>query len=266
MTSSTDDPLVTTDWLAARLDDPKVRIIDASSKLPGVLPLPSEDYLGGHIPGAVFFDVNAIAEPDDPRPHMYPDAAQFARDVAALGISSGDTVVAYDSGGWTAAPRAWWMLLSFGHPNVKVLDGGLKKWLREGRPTHSGKVTPKPGKFRATLDSELCPQPAAIGRQSRNQAEQVVDARAKPRFEGTVAEVWPGRRSGHIPGSRNVPYNELFDAGTGAMKPLEDLRKAFTGRRRRPDKTDRDQLRLRRLRAGADAGAVPARRARLGAV
>ena len=166
MTSSTDDPLVSTDWLAARLDDPKVKIIDASFKMPGVLPLPSDDYLAAHIPGAVFFDVDAIADHNDPRPHMYPDAAQFARDVAALGISSGDTVVAYDSGGWVAAPRAWWMFLSFGHPNVKVLDGGLKKWLREGRPTHSGKVTPKPGKFQAKLDPSYRAQPAAIARQS----------------------------------------------------------------------------------------------------
>ena len=229
MTSTTDDPLVSTDWLAARLDDPKVRIIDASSKLPGVLPLPSEDYLGGHIPGAVFFDVNAIAAPDDPRPHMFPDAAQFARDVAALGISSGDTVVAYDSGNWTAAPRAWWMFLAFGHANVKVLDGGLKKWLREGRPTHSGKVTPKPGKFRATLDPSYVRSQQQLVGNLETGAEQVIDARAKLRFEGTVAEVWPGRRSGHIPGSRNVPYNDLFDAGTGAMKPLEDLRQAFTG-------------------------------------
>ena len=169
MTSSTDDPLVTTDWLAARLDDPKVKIIDASSKLPGVLPLPSEDYLAGHIPGAVFFDVNAIADPNDPRPHMYPDAAQFARDVAALGISSGDTVVAYDSGGWTAAPRAWWMFLSFGHPNVKVLDGGLKKWLREGRPTHAGKVDAEARQIPRDARSQLCPQPAAIGGQPGDQ-------------------------------------------------------------------------------------------------
>src|SRR6202171_6606482 len=99
MTTSADDPLVTTDWLAARLDDPKLKIIDASYRMPGVLPLPSADYLGAHIPGAVFFDVNAIADSNDPRPHMYPDAAQFARDVSALGISSGDPVVAYGSGG-----------------------------------------------------------------------------------------------------------------------------------------------------------------------
>jgi thiosulfate/3-mercaptopyruvate sulfurtransferase len=230
MTSSTDDPLVTTDWLAAHIDDPKVKIIDASYKMPGVLPLPSEDYLSGHIPGAVFFNVNTIADPDDPRPHMYPSAEQFARDVAALGISSDDTVVAYDSGGWVAAPRAWWMFLSFGHPNVKVLDGGLKKWLREGRPTHSGKVTPtKPGKFRASLDSSFVRSQQQLLGNLDSKSEQLVDARPRARFEGTVAEPWPGRRSGHIPGSRNVPYAELFDAATGTMKPLEELRKAFTG-------------------------------------
>jgi thiosulfate/3-mercaptopyruvate sulfurtransferase len=228
MTSSPDDPLVSTDWLAARLEDTKVKIIDASYKMPGVVPLPSQDYLGGHIPGAVFFDVGAIADPDDPRPHMYPSAERFARDVSALGISSGDTVVAYDSGAWVAAPRAWWMFLSFGQPNVKVLDGGLQKWLREGRPTHSGQVTPKPGKFKAKLDSSFVRSQQQLLGNLETQAEQLVDARPRPRFEGTVAEPWPGRRSGHIPGSRNVPYAELFDANTGAMKPLEDLRRAFS--------------------------------------
>jgi thiosulfate/3-mercaptopyruvate sulfurtransferase len=229
MAPPTDDPLVSTDWLAAHIDDPKVRIIDASFKLPGVLPLPVDDYLTGHIPGAVFFDVDAISDHDDPRPHMYPDAGQFARDVAALGISNGDTVVAYDSGGWVAAPRAWWMFLSFGHPNVKVLDGGLKKWLREGRPTHAGKVTAKPGKFLAKFDSSyLRSQQQLVGNLTTH-AEQLVDARPRPRFEGSVAEPRPGLRGGHIPGSRNVPYAELFDASTGAMKPLEELRKAFTG-------------------------------------
>jgi thiosulfate/3-mercaptopyruvate sulfurtransferase len=229
MTSPTDDPLVTTDWLAARLDDPKIKIIDASYKMPGVLPLPSEDYLAAHIPGAVFFNVNTIADSNDPRPHMYPDAAQFAHDVSALGISSGDTVVAYDSGGWVAAPRAWWMFLSFGHPEVKVLDGGLQKWTREGRPTHSGTVAAKPGKFRATLDPGFVRSKQQLLGNLETHAEQLVDARPRPRFEGSVVEPWPGRRSGHIPGSRNVPYAELFDAKTGAMKPLEQLRQAFEG-------------------------------------
>jgi thiosulfate/3-mercaptopyruvate sulfurtransferase len=227
MTSTTDDPLVTTDWLASHIDDPKVKIIDATFKLPGVLPLPVDDYLAGHLPGAVFFDVDHIADPNDPRPHMFPSAEQFARDVVALGISSGDTVVAYDSGGWVAAPRVWWMFLSFGHPNVKVLDGGLKKWLREGRPTHSGKVAPKPGKFQARLDPSFVRSQQQLVGNLETRAEQLIDARPRPRFEGSVAEPRPGLRSGHIPGSRNVPYAELFDANTGAMKSLDDLRQAF---------------------------------------
>src|SRR3982751_1593826 len=149
MTPPTDDPLVSTDWLAAHIDDPKVRIVDASYKMPGVLPLPSDDYVRAHIPGAVFFNVNTIADPDDPRPHMFPSEKQFARDVSALGISSGDTVVTYDSGGWVAAPRAWWMFLSFGHSNVKVLDGGLKKWVAEARAVESGlPATVKPAAFK----------------------------------------------------------------------------------------------------------------------
>jgi len=226
---STDDPLVSTDWLAARLDDPKDKIIDESYKMPGVLPLPADDHLTARIPGAVFFNVNTIADPNDPRPHMYPSAEQFAREVSALGISSGDTVVAYDSGAWVAAPRAWWMFLSFGHPDVKVLDGGLKKWRAEGRPVDSGEVEPKPGQFEAKLDPNYVRSKAQLLSNLETRKEQVIDARPRQRFEGTVTEPWPGRRSGHIPGSRNVPYTDLFDAETGAMKPLDELRKAFTG-------------------------------------
>jgi thiosulfate/3-mercaptopyruvate sulfurtransferase len=228
MTSpTTDDPLVSTDWLAARLDDPKVKIIDATFKLPGMLPLPVDDYLAAHLPGAVFFDVDHVADRNDSRPHMFPTAEQFARDVAALGISSGDTVVAYDAGGWVAAPRVWWMFLAFGHPNVKVLDGGLKKWLREGRPTHSGQVTSKPGKFQAKFDPGFVRSQQQLIGNLETHAEQLIDARPRPRFEGSVPEPRPGLRPGHIPGSRSVPYAELFDASTGAMKSLDDLRQAF---------------------------------------
>jgi len=227
--TSTEDPLVSTDWLAAHLDDAKIKVIDASYKMPGVLPLPSDDYLAGHVPGAVFFNVNTIADPNDPRPHMYPNAEQFARDVSALGISSDDTVVAYDSGAWVAAPRAWWMFLSFGHPKVKVLDGGLQKWKAEGRPIDSGAVTPRVGKFQARLDPSYIRSKQQLLDNLRTKKEQLVDARPRARFEGTVAEPWPGRRPGHIPGSRNVPYAQLFDARTGAMKPLDELRNAFAG-------------------------------------
>ncbi|UFS73624.1 3-mercaptopyruvate sulfurtransferase [Tardiphaga sp. 37S4] len=227
MTST--DPLVSTEWLAAHLGDPKVKVIDASFKMPGVLPLPVDDYLAAHIPGAVFFDVDAVSDHSVDLPHMYPDADQFARDVGALGISSDDTVVAYDAGGWVAAPRAWWMFLSYGHANVKVLDGGLKKWKAEGRAIETGKSSPKPGTFSATLDKSYIRSKAQVVANLDSRKEQLIDARAANRFEGIVPEPRAGIRSGHIPASRNLPYNLLFDAATGTMKPLEELRQAFTG-------------------------------------
>lgn len=226
MTAHT-DPLVSTEWLAARLGDPKVKVIDASFKMPGVLPLPAEDYLAAHIPGAVFFDVEAVSDHANPLPHMYPSAEQFARDVEALGISSGDTVVAYDAGGWVAAPRAWWMFLSFGHADIRILDGGLKKWMAEGRPTEAGKPTIAPGRFSAELDASFVRSRDQLVANLASGAEQVIDARGAPRFEGSVAEPRPGLRAGHIPGSRNLPYNELIDPATGTMKPLDELRQAF---------------------------------------
>jgi thiosulfate/3-mercaptopyruvate sulfurtransferase len=225
--TTTDDPLVSTDWLAAHLNDPKVRILDASFKLPGILPLPKDDYLKAHIPGAVFFDVDAVSDHSSSLPHMFPGAEQFGRDVGALGIGNEDTVVVYDAGGWVAGPRAWWMFLSFGHSDVRVLDGGLKKWTAEGRPVEGGEVTPKPKSFKATFDESRVRSMAQMVANLDSGTEQVIDARPSARFAGTVAEPRPGLRSGHIPGSRNVPYADLFDAETGAMKPLDDLRKAF---------------------------------------
>jgi thiosulfate/3-mercaptopyruvate sulfurtransferase len=221
------DPLVSTEWLAARLADPKIKVVDASFKLPGNLPLPVDDYLAAHIPGAVFFDVDAVSDHAVDLPHMFPDAAQFGRDIGALGISSSDTVVVYDNGGWLAAPRAWWMLLAFGHGKVKVLDGGLKKWRAEGRPTESGKPSPTRGQFEATLDSSYVRGKAEVVANLATQREQLIDARAANRFEGSVPEPRPGIRSGHIPGSRNLPFGALFDPATATMKPLDDLRAAF---------------------------------------
>jgi thiosulfate/3-mercaptopyruvate sulfurtransferase len=224
---STNDPLVTTDWLAAHLGDPGVRIIDATFKLPGVLPLPKDDYLAAHIPGAVFFDVDAVSDHSNSLPHMFPTAEQFGRDVGALGIGNGDTVVLYDSGGWVAAPRAWWMFLSYGHRDVRIVNGGLKKWRAEARAVESGEVKAKPASFKASYDARRVRSIREMIANVESRAEQVIDARAGERFEGRVAEPRPGLRSGHIPGARSLPYNHLFDATTGAMKPLEDLRKAF---------------------------------------
>jgi thiosulfate/3-mercaptopyruvate sulfurtransferase len=226
---STDDPLVTTDWLATHLDDPKVKIVDATFKLPGVLPLPKDDYLAAHIPGAVFFDVDAVSDHSNPLPHMFPTAEQFGRDVGALGIGNGDTVVLYDSGGWVAAPRVWWMFLCYGHRDVRIVDGGLKKWRAEGRSAESGEVKAKPTAFKAGYDARRVRSIQQMIANVESRAEQVIDARAGERFEGRGVEPRPGLRSGHIPGARSLPYGNLFDATTGAMKPLDELRKAFVG-------------------------------------
>lgn len=225
----TTDPLVSTEWLAAHLNDPRVKVLDASFKLPGVLPLPKDDYLGAHIPGAVFFDVDAVSDHSSSLPHMFPTADQFGRDVGALGLGNGDTVVLYDSGGWVAAPRGWWMFLSFGHNNVRVLDGGLKKWLAEGRAVESGEVTRAPATFRASFDTRRVRTMQQLIGNLESKAEQVIDARPAARFEGSAAEPRPGLRGGHIPGARSVPYAGLFDANTGAMKSVADLRAAFSG-------------------------------------
>ena len=215
---TTNDPLVSTDWLAAHMNDASVRIVDATFKLPGVLPLPKDDYLAAHIPTAVFFDVDGISDHSNPLPHMFPSADQFGRDIGALGISNGDTVVVYDSGGWVAAPRAWWMFLSYGHRDVRVLDGGLKKWRAEGRPIESGEMSAKPATFKASYDARRVRSIEQMIANVGSRAEQVIDARAGERFEGRVPEPRPGLRAGHIPGARSLPYNNLFDARTGAMK------------------------------------------------
>jgi thiosulfate/3-mercaptopyruvate sulfurtransferase len=223
----TTDPLVSTKWLADHLHDKNVKVVDATFKMPGITPLPKEDYERAHIPGAVFFDVDAVSDHSNPLPHMFPDAEQFGRDVGALGISNANTVVVYDSGSWVAAPRAWWMFLAFGHDKVRVLDGGLKKWMAEGHPVQGGNKMTQPATFKARFDARRVRSIEQMVANVASRAEQVIDARAKERFEGSVPEPRPGLRVGHIPGSRSLPYNLLIDAATGMMRPLDELRSAF---------------------------------------
>jgi thiosulfate/3-mercaptopyruvate sulfurtransferase len=227
--STTNDPLVSTDWLAAHIADPNVRIIDASFKMPGVLPLPKDDYLAAHIPGARFFDVDAVSDHSNPLPHMFPSAEQFGRDVGGLGIGNDDTVVIYDAGGWVAGPRAWWMFLSFGHNKLRLLNGGLKKWVAEGRNVEKGEAALRPATFKATFDARRTRSMQQLIENLASRAEQVIDARANDRYQGKVAEPRAGLRSGHIPGSLSLPYNNLIDAGTGTMKSTDELRAAFLG-------------------------------------
>jgi thiosulfate/3-mercaptopyruvate sulfurtransferase len=221
--------LVESDWLAAHLDAPDILVIDATMHLPTTGRNARAEYLAGHIPGAVFFDIEDIADAESPLPHMLPDTAKFASRVKRLGIGDGVRVVAYDSLGLYSAARAWWMLRAMGHNDVALLNGGLKKWNAESRPLEDGEplrrtarhFTPR---FHAELVRDVAEVKALIG----NPAAQIVDARSAARFEGREADPRPGLRAGHIPGSRNVPYAALLDAD-GTLKSEAELRAIFAG-------------------------------------
>jgi thiosulfate/3-mercaptopyruvate sulfurtransferase len=221
------EALVSTAWLAAHLDDPGVRIVDASFKLPGITPTAREDYDRGHIPGAVFFDIDDIAEPGTRLPHMIPRAGLFAQKMEALGIGDRDRVVVYDSVGLSSAGRAWWMLRLFGHDDVAILDGGLPKWRAEGRPLDTALPHPPRRRFTARFDPTLVRDKRALIANLSTRQEQVVDARAAARFEGSVEETRPGLRRGHIPGSRNLPYDELTNPSTRQLRSAEELNRLF---------------------------------------
>jgi thiosulfate/3-mercaptopyruvate sulfurtransferase len=221
------ESLVAGEWLASHLDDPHVRIVDASFKLPGITPTAREDYDRGHIPGAVFFDIDDIAEPGTRLPHMIPSADLFARKMEALGIGDGERVVVYDAAGLSSAGRAWWMLRLFGHGDVAILDGGLPKWWAEGRPLDTILPSPPRRKFTARFDPALVRDKRALIANLSTGHEQVVDARAAARFEGTVEEARPGLRSGHIPGSRNLSYDQVTDPSTRQLRSAEELSRLF---------------------------------------
>ena len=229
------------------ISDANVKLLDATFKLPGMLPLPKDDYLAAHIPGAAYFDVDAVSDHSNPLPHMFPSAEQFGRDVGDLGISNGDTVVLYDAGGWVAAPRAWWMFLSYGHRDVRILNGGLKKWRAEGRPVQSGEVKAKPATFKASYDARRVRTIQQMIANVESRAEQVIDARAGERFEGRAPEPRPGMRSGHIPGARNLPYNQAVRRRDRRDEAARGIAKGLCRRRRRTRRADRDELRLRRF-------------------
>jgi len=221
------EALVDTEWLAAHLDDPHIRIVDTSFKLPGIAPTAREDYDRGHIPGAVFFDIDEIAEPGTSLPHMIPSPELFARKMEQLGIGDDDRVIVYDSAGLSSAGRAWWMLRLFGHHNVALLDGGLPKWKAEGRPLETAVPNPPRRRFSARFDPALVRDKQALLGNLSARREQVLDARAAGRFEGNVEETRPGLRRGHIPGSRNLPYDRVTDPQTRRLRDAEALSGRF---------------------------------------
>jgi len=227
MNDTTSGALVETDWLADHLNDPEIRILDASYFVPGGVAPARAQYMESHIPGGVFFDINDVAEPNGPKEHTFPGAAVFAAKVGALGIGNEHHAVVYDHlGGTCAAARVWFMFRAFGHARVSVLNGGRTKWVAEGRAvTKDVPVLP-----RATFNAAAAPRLKTKAEMRANidaAAFQVLDARGQGRFEGTEPEPRPGLRSGHIPGSLNLPFLQLIDAETKVWRSPEAIRERF---------------------------------------
>ena len=221
------DALVETEWLAQRLDDPSIRIVDATWFMPNVDRSAKDEVAARHIPGAVFWDIDEIADPVDPLPHMVPGATEFAHFMANLMISDGARVIAYDRTGMSNAPRAWWTLRYFGHDNVSVLNGGMNKWIVEGRPTDTSSPPACSGQYTATVQPALIRSREEIFANIETAGEQVLDARAAGRYAGAEPEPRAGMRSGHIPGSLNLPFGNLIDSESGLFRDADAMAACF---------------------------------------
>eukprot|EP00741_Cyanophora_paradoxa_P003349 tig00000692_g3255.t1 len=219
-------PLVSTEWLAEHLRNPDVRVVDGSWHLPKRDARP--DYLAARIPGAVFVDIDEVADKGTDLPHMLPSPEEFAARMGALGIRRTDRVVVYDTTGLFSAPRVFWTFKVFGAASVAILDGGLPKWTAEGRPTDSGDpATPEAAVYEAAFRPELVKSIAEVRRALETGEAQVVDARSAGRFRGTEPEPRAGLRGGRMPGSLNVPFGLLVDPATKRFRPAEELRRVF---------------------------------------
>ncbi|MEQ9861626.1 3-mercaptopyruvate sulfurtransferase [Pectobacterium cacticida] len=225
--SSSDFPVsperfVCASWLADHLNDNSITLIDARMLPPGNTTRDiNAEYRAGHLPGAVFFDIEALSDHNTDLPHMMPTCEDFARDMGALGIADQQHLVIYDEGDLFSAPRAWWMLHTFGASTISILSGGLTGWKALNLPLEQGHVTRKPVTFHATFDSTVIRSRDDVISICRDKSEQIVDARPAPRFNAEVDEPRPGLRRGHIPGSINVPWTDLVN--NGALKPNAEL-------------------------------------------
>ena len=221
------EDLVSTEWLAAHIDRFDVRVVDGSFTLPGVKPTAEEAYAQRHIPSAVFFDIDRVSDHGNPLPHMLPSAADFARMMGGLGLGDSHRIIVYDMAGLSSAPRVWWMLKNYGHKNVAILDGGLPKWLAEGRPVTAYVPKPRQATFTATFDAKRVRDRAQMLANLTAKSEQVIDARSAARFAGTATEPRPGLRSGHIPSSLNLPSDQLSDPKTRRVLPAKEIEQRF---------------------------------------
>ncbi len=219
-------PLVTPSWVAERLGDPGTVILDATLPPVGVTPTIDTHarYLAKHIPGAVFFDIEELSDHSTALPHMLPAPEAFSRSMAALGIGDQMSIVIYEQEGVFSAPRAWWMLRSFGAQHVYILDGGLRAWIAANLPTSADRVERTPASFRARFDNAAVKNFAQI-KEMIAQGAQILDARSSGRFTGASPEPRPGISSGHMPGAVSAPFTELLE--DGRMKPTAKLREYF---------------------------------------
>ena len=217
--------LKSTEWLAGQLGKPGVSIVDGSYYLPTQKRDAKGEYLAGHIPGAIFFDINAIADDSTDLPHMLPGPGQFAESAGNLGVTENDTIVVYDGSGFFSAPRVWWTFKIFGARNVFILDGGLPAWKQEGWPLDTGEVKRPTRTFNANMDTGAVAMLSDVQMALNNSSAQVVDARSAGRFAGSEPEPRPGLRSGHMPGARNVPSKEIVE--NGRLASPEKIAAAF---------------------------------------
>lgn len=220
------ESLVSTEWLANELGASDLRIIDATWHMPSAGRDPQAEYLGGHIPGAVFMDLADLVDSGSPVDNTLPPAEKFASRMQSLGLGDGSRIVIYDDSPFKTAARAWFMLKMFGAHDVAILDGGIAKWKAEGRPLAQGKESLRHRHFTAWQDDKRVRTKADMLANLHSKAEQVVDARGAARFTGEEADPRPHIASGHIPGSRNLPYTALYNTD-GTFKDKAGLKAAF---------------------------------------
>lgn len=217
---------VAADWLAEHINDPEIQILDARMAPAGQEDLDiAGDYRAGHIPGALFFDIDALSDHTSTLPHMLPRPETFAVAMRELGVSSDKHLVVYDGGNLFSAPRAWWMLRKFGVVNVSILAGGLAEWQRDGLPLEQGEVSAPEGDFTATFDPVLIKRLPDVMVASFEGTAQIVDARSAARFNAEADEPRPGLKRGHIPGAFNVPWTDLVI--NGQLKTTDELQAIF---------------------------------------
>lgn len=223
-----DDPktLVSTDWLAAHLKDPDLRVLDASWYLPDAGRDARREYEAFHIPGARFFDIDEISDQRSSLPHTVPPVEKFMSRMRAMGVGDGHQVVVYDGAGIFSAARVWWTFRLMGKTDVAVLDGGFPKWRAEGREIEDMPPVVRDRHMTVSRQNQLVKDVTQVAHASKLREAEIIDARSAARFKGEAPEPRAGLRSGHIPGSKNVPFATLLD-GNGTMKPVPELRAVF---------------------------------------